>query len=425
MSYCQRLTLLGLVVLGCTLLQGGGAPLYAGDYLNSAHGSSTYGVKRPSMTSGATSYATGNCAHCHEQHASLAGAEPAPVDGGLSEYALFTRNFNNTALAGGYLDSDNFCFSCHSNSGSVQPVTNANYATTFGGGANGTPPQYIKEAFNSLSSHNLADVHTFVDGEATLYPWYNSYSNPCNSCHNPHLAKRNYTDFIAPLSSAIAKPSDHFNLWGETETMASSYSGYEAPYASTTSQNREPDSSSTTNGSKTPDYPAFCTDCHNTATTIYSTTLGRNLIQIDWSNAGDKHGIVPYDVAIDILEPYATANSTNSNFTLSCLDCHEPHGSVNIMLLRGRVNGSNLSANVTTRDDMGTFCRQCHMDDAAAGIGAVNSWEYIHHLAPDRPYQKKRCGVCHTNKLGGSRNLCGDCHSHGMTDPKGTGRKTF
>lgn len=424
MSYCQRLIILGIFVLGLNLLSGPETPLYAGDYLNSAHGSSTYGVNRPAMTSGGTPYTTGNCAHCHEQHASLAGTEPAPVDGGPSEFALFTRNFNTGAVDGSYIDSDNFCFNCHSNTGSVQTVVNADYGTTFGGGAGGTPPQSIKEAFNQASFHNLNDIHTFVDGENTLFPWYNSYSNPCNGCHNPHLAKRNYTDFTAPLSSAIAKPSDHFNPWGETQLM-SAYAGYESPYSSTTSQTREPDGSSTTDGSKTPDYTSFCTDCHNTATTIYSTTLGRNLIQIDWSSSGDKHGTVPYDGGLDMQEPYATANSTNSNFVLSCLDCHEPHGSPNIMLLRQRVNGGQLNANITTLDDTGNFCRQCHLDDDAANGGSVNSWEYIHHQSSDRPYQQKQCGWCHSNGGGGSPIPCGDCHMHGMTDPKGTGRKTF
>lgn len=424
MSYSQRLIIAGLCLVILNILPVGRTPAHAGDYLNSAHGSSSYGVNRSAMISGATPYTTGNCGHCHEQHASLAGSEPAPVDGGPSEFALFTRNFNTAAVDGSYLDSDNFCFYCHSNSASAQPVVNADYSTTFGGGISGTAPQYIKEAFNQLSFHNLNDLHSFVDGESTLFPWYTSYSNPCNSCHNPHLAKRNYNDFIAPLSSAIAKPSAHFSLWGETELM-SLYGGYEAPYANSVTLTREPDGSNTTNGSKTPDYPSFCTDCHNTTTTIYSTNLGRNLGQIDWSSAGDKHGATPYDGGLDVLDPYATANSTNSNFLVSCLDCHEPHGSPNIMLLRSRVNGGNLNGLITSPDDMGNFCRQCHTDDAAANGGSVNSWEYIHHLSPDRPYAQRQCGFCHTNPRGGSRNFCGDCHAHGMIDPKGTGRKTF
>lgn len=51
----------------------------AGDYLNSAHGNSSYGVERISTAS--LGYSKGNCAHCHEQHASIGGEEPEPARG--------------------------------------------------------------------------------------------------------------------------------------------------------------------------------------------------------------------------------------------------------------------------------------------------------------------------------------------------------
>jgi len=58
---------------------------FAGPYLNSAHGNTTYGVNRSSMAS--LGYARANCAHCHEQHASIGGAEPAPTGGSPSPFA--------------------------------------------------------------------------------------------------------------------------------------------------------------------------------------------------------------------------------------------------------------------------------------------------------------------------------------------------
>lgn len=48
----------------------------AGPYLNSAHGNTTTGVRRASLPG---TYSRGNCAHCHEQHNSIGGSEPAPV----------------------------------------------------------------------------------------------------------------------------------------------------------------------------------------------------------------------------------------------------------------------------------------------------------------------------------------------------------
>jgi mono/diheme cytochrome c family protein len=60
-----------------TLVFWGGALAYAGPYLDSAHGNSAHGVKRTSTLQ----YATGNCAHCHEQHAMIAGSQPEPYGG--------------------------------------------------------------------------------------------------------------------------------------------------------------------------------------------------------------------------------------------------------------------------------------------------------------------------------------------------------
>ncbi|MDP2993435.1 MAG: hypothetical protein Q8N82_08810, partial [Deltaproteobacteria bacterium] len=78
--------------------------LYAGPYTSSAHGDSAYGVSRRSTTQ----YGRGHCAHCHEQHASIDGNEPDPVDGEPSPFALFYPNHRN--------QMDNFCFKCHDNS---------------------------------------------------------------------------------------------------------------------------------------------------------------------------------------------------------------------------------------------------------------------------------------------------------------------
>lgn len=62
----------------------------SGPYLNSAHGnySPGYGVLRTSLSTPPNDYGRGNCAHCHEQHASIGGAEPDPT-GGPDKYALF------------------------------------------------------------------------------------------------------------------------------------------------------------------------------------------------------------------------------------------------------------------------------------------------------------------------------------------------
>ena len=456
MSYHKKLrrkTALG-AGLFCLLLP---AAALAGAYLLSAHGSSSIGVARPAMTS--AGYGQGNCAHCHGMHDSLGGVEPAPAGGAPSPYTLFAGSSNPTIRP--YDVTSNFCFNCHSGTGSAQQVTNYDYSQRFGGG-DSTGPQDIMAAFNlnpnnQGSYHNLGDIKTFVGNNSGTYPWFSSsYSNPCDGCHNPHLAKRNWV--AIPSNSAISKPSgvNHFSLWGEASPQLMSAYSYEAPYSTfqTTyvAAYREPNAGSTTDGSITPDYAGFCTDCHNSTNTITSTSLG-TLKKIDWSAAGDKHGGYARDYngttpPNNFRNPYAGIASSKANLVLSCLDCHEPHGSPNIMLLRRRINGENVGTDglVTTgnAESMGYVCRRCHMDDAIAyqaiptisfwGTHALNNWEYVHHLTTDHPYVQSQCGSCHPG--GGappgsdpSPIPCGNCHGHGMSKQPTTSpttiRKTF
>lgn len=413
--------------------------VWAGSYLDSAHGDLNNGVFRTAMD--ILGYARGNCGHCHEMHASIEGSEPAPASGAPAPFTLFSTNFDTTAIPGSYLESDNFCFYCHNSNGSAQKVDNYDYSRVFGCASGG--PTSIFSAFNQTSYHNLEDILNFADDKFSS--WFKEYSNPCNACHNPHLAKRNCSNPDNPLLSSMSKPSDHFSLWGTTELM-SAYS-YEAPYCSGPA-NREPGGTAVYDGSKTPDYVGFCTDCHNTSNTIHSATLFGNLEKINWTFSGDKHGQQARDSSnstdVDFVEPYLAASATNSNFVLSCLDCHEPHGSQNIMLIRRRVNGGNLGGAVSSSSNtLGYLCTRCHKDDADAGTGLLNEWEFVHHNSGDAPYPNpNHCGHCHS--MGGMDGMdgegmenpppipCLNCHFHNGDDDwlisKGqspTGRITF
>lgn len=425
------LFLAGLLV-GCLLL----LPVQAGPYLDSAHGNSIYGVNRMVFDAQYANFATGNCAHCHETHASIAGANPLPA-GGPFAHTLFAANFNSARTQHPYLEPDNFCFACHSET-SGQQVVNQNYSTTFGGGTTGTGPQSIMTAFNQSSYHNLFDIWSFLQNNP-LYPGFNTNSNPCGGCHDSHLAKRNWDSAQSgfPLLSSISKPDSIGSLWGETELM-SSFLGYEAPYAFTIS--REPAGVGDSAGAKTPDYVGFCTSCHDQDNFIWSTTLNREVKKINWGNTGlgpSKHGDLSREGNNSFREPYATAAAIKTNFVLSCLDCHEPHGAINIMLLRRRANGENLEGILTSTDALGLLCKRCHSDDliAAAGTGTADSWEYVHHLATGAPYPKVACGNCHGagggigGGVGGEPIGCGNCHGHGLNDSilgvNQSGRITF
>jgi cytochrome c553 len=256
-------------------------PVIAGSYLDSAHGNATYGADRSTISGSYADYSIGNCSHCHEAHASVEGVDPAPMLGPDS-HTLFAPGFNSSRTMNPYLETDNFCFYCHSDVGGPQ-VTNQDYSAAFGGATVGSGPQSIMTAFNQYSYHNLYDIRSFLRSDPIYSAWFINRDNPCSACHNSHLAKRNWDSSqpAFPLLSTISIPGLSNYLWGEAELM-SSYLSYEAPFAFVAG--REPAGIGDQNGTNTPDYVGFCTSCHNQDNTIWSTTLGRDLKRVDWDD---------------------------------------------------------------------------------------------------------------------------------------------
>ena len=402
------------------------SPVQAGSYLLSAHGDSANGVSRTSTA--ALGYAQGNCAHCHEPHASIQGSEPAPADGSPSSFLLFTTPFTN--------QSTSLCFDCHVDTGSRQTggaITNRSYAYRAGGWTSDTLND-VQESFaftSPGSSHNLSDIQTFIASQS----WgYAADANPCVACHNPHAAQGDPENAPNAAKSSttrgwlISLPSQHggnpWPLWGDdaSERMNSYTSAYQAPYRFGSTSTYEPDGSTTQDGANLTDFVTFCTDCHNATNTIYSTNLGRNLRQIDWAN--EKHGLGSADEYIDMLPPY-TAGSGSLGYVLSCLDCHEPHGSSNPYLLRQEVNGGALAGAITTTtgSTFSYLCERCHDN-------TTNTWQDIHHFTNDSAYARRACSTCH----GGYPQDCSRCHYHGaitgsggvnQTDYSPFNRRTF
>jgi len=348
-------------------------------YSDSIHSDSTNGVNR------LTEYATGNCAHCHMQHSSLDGDLSGPYD-----FALFSE----TATSG-TSQTVNMCFECHDGS----TVVNESYASNFGG-ETATASAGIESAFaaTNTSYHDLDDVYTaaqtYFTGASGEVP---TSANPCGGCHNPHLVQKNnntVTNYDASKASVSLPTSRISNLWGDdsTERMNSYNVGnveYRAPFyvgavKSSPSTLHEPDgsanrpiSSNEVKGSITPDYDSFCLTCHQ-----YSFS-GGTIEAINFSSTGDKHGLRQNAAGGsqgNRLAPYTVDGSTGTPFTesinyyLSCMDCHEPHGSSNMALLRSTVNGKT-GIVVTTGTQMANFCTACH----AAGHQAGNDCTGCHN----------------------------------------------
>jgi len=352
---------------------------YPAKYTESAHGNY---ADRSAISS--IGYAVGNCAHCHYQHASIEGTSHTAYD-----FGLFAPNNQDS-------QDDNFCFQCHKGAGSVQVggITNKNYSHAFGGAAD--PPDFtnIKDAFNPgteppASSHNLKDIQ---DLHTDLYD-FTSDNNACVACHNPHTAQRNYevTDSgregvkTAIRDAAIGYRDRPTNLWGDEPRAASGYyeltsdanGTYQAPYrvGKTT---YEPAGDQTADGTNLPGFANFCWQCHRFAT-VYSTERLANLRAVDWTIAGNIHGVKANglsDTAGHTIAPYTADDTTN--YVLSCTDCHEPHGSTNEWLLRTCVNGKD-NISITQAGRWYELCTACHQ---------TTSWSNHDNTVAD-------CSTCH------------------------------
>jgi hypothetical protein len=417
-----------------------GTAYAANPYLNSAHGDATAGVKR-SAAGFPADYPTGHCAHCHEQHASINGAEPAPA-GGPDDYLLFDENYSSQTV--------NFCFDCHTDLSSYQSggIINRSYSYR-AGDWDADSLNDILEAFSYAppgTSHSLDDIKTFITGK-----WgYTSDSNPCAACHNPHSVQGDpeNSDTAAKSSGSrgwpVSRPSMHskdnnaWGLWGDdaTERMSNYTANYQAPYRyyTVTPLFLEPQgdliADPTSASQNTTDFVTFCTDCHNHPTdTIYSTRLGRDLAKIDWSTTGDKHGQRDADGSLCGDNPYPSG-AAGLGKVLSCTDCHEPHGSPNAFMARNEINGGILGGSIGSfsTTDWHYLCDRCHNDDKEIDAACQEDhWNIIHHrntgCNTEFPYNLAACASCHTN-VGGppppgdcnrneSKLACTNCHYHG------------
>lgn len=331
---------------------------YEARYTESAHGNNPSGVGVNRESIAALGYAQGNCTHCHEMHASIGGEEPAPVDG--THRWLLMKDFWT------------FCYGCHKGTGSLQsggiPYFNYDYGRQFGGGtANFTN---IKDAFTqATSSHDLRDIQSCIIGR-----WgYTNKDHPCTACHNPHYSQKNHPvtpNTMQGVNTAVRKPSQNDtkprNLWGDelNEMMRDYASGYTYQAPLHADSGYEPKGGTTPddrNGSYLPNFVGLCLSCHQNAVT--STEHGK-LRAIDWSQTGPypSHG-KGHSTTENLKDPYSDTSLwpgwQNTNFVLSCTDCHEPHGSPNEWLLRTCVNGKD-NILITQSGYWYEFCDACH-----------------------------------------------------------------
>ena len=233
-------------------------------------------------------------------------------------------------------------------------------------------------------------------------------------------------------------PDDHENLygWDSGESAADwnsglmSAPGYIAPIGEPT-------------GANTPDYNSFCLYCHVYAvpSPLHTRHMDGSVVDyyesIDWAaNSGDGNQtgtyIVPGDKhGVNIATGYAavdtpyniTADSSPADVALSCINCHEAHGSENDYMHRRSINGTALGVVISgVTNDRGNHCLPCHTEYSTG-----NKWKDTHHggaFNNDNPYKASlaragytnKCLYCHAVASANDPSFpipCEDCHFHG------------
>lgn len=365
-----------ILICLCFLISFGSGLAYADYYTDSAHGNRTYGVKH----AGRPEHAVSNCMHCHGRNKATA----APFDRlrrSVRGRSLPTRDVSSR--------EGNICLDCHTDTNSRQKGGVRNHSYSFrAGGWTADSLDSIQKAFSFTdtsappgSSHSLEDIRRFITDK-----WkgrYRESSNPCCACHNPHAAQGD--PFHMPDNAKrdskrgwpITKPDKRGSkvavdiLYGDNispNERMNNYN-YQAPYRyNKIGQNEyEPDGSITTDGSNLTDFVAFCTECHTRSDDI--TTSNQN-IMMDNIGSGSRLARIDWDIALHGKAdgggkknpPYTVAR----NYVLSCTDCHEPHGSPNLYLIRQAVNGaSGVALTKNTRDAWNSLCNKCHSSKLA------------------------------------------------------------
>ncbi len=353
-----------------------------GVWAGPAHGDATYGAKSVQTFA----LPVGHCGNCHQRHHQGPSLLPPAPDGVT-------------------------CFNCHDARGTLQaggPVLNTSYSARAGAslplGPTDVAGRFRTDAGSAiLSSHELAGLQRWMQGRE---------ANPCEACHDPHraqgdplgqgLAAKTPGQRGAPLSRPRQTAGEPRTLWGDDpgEKMDTGLGAlrYQAPLR-VAGWGYEPAGEAFGDGSNLTDFVTFCTACH-AQPDVFSTARGRLLAPIDWS--AERHGrAAAWDRAgsSEMVAPYVDGQL--GRYVLSCTDCHEPHGSPNVALVRESVNGGPVQL---TEFDGGTprrLCVRCHQ---SLGDG--------HHTL------KGSCTVCHPrvgpDGLFISR-TCTDCHRHGNT----------
>jgi predicted CXXCH cytochrome family protein len=168
----------------------------AGTYLSTDHGNSTVGVDRGTGTqpelgakgdTALDSYSRGNCAHCHEMHASFGSDEPNPdgddgandTGSGVNMFTLFNDNYDDSSAA----NTNMVCYYCHEEF----TFTGMSQGEGRYGFYQGKSAYRVADGAHA-GSGNSGGMTTGEESSVAATSGGPNKTDPgnCNNCHNPH-----------------------------------------------------------------------------------------------------------------------------------------------------------------------------------------------------------------------------------------------
>ncbi len=350
--------------------------LWAGTYTSSAHGHSSSGVNRDSIQT--LGYSVGNCAHCHEMHASIGGTEPSPIGAGPSPLALFALE-------------EKLCFYCH------------------GAVSNNVPSlsRDIETQFNKSYRHPVerSGRHTVSKLEGASSFGASNRHAECADCHNPHTIGYPGTAYHQYNTTNPANNNLVSNLlkgvWGVEPIWPSS--AWTVP----TSFNELRPTTANPAGGATKEYQV-CLKCHSYYAfgSAENTSTGVTTI----TNATTEYYLT--DQALE----FAPANKSGHPVVVTL---NNRSGSDSPRALVASSRGARVKSPWTQAvGDQTMWCSDCHGDDASTGPEGPHASNTKYMLAdgytwPIRPDTGKFWTLADVfNDQGNwqTKLLCAKCH---------------
>jgi nitrate/TMAO reductase-like tetraheme cytochrome c subunit len=351
----------------------------AATYSTSAHGNTTSGVYNRALDGNNNSFGRGNCAHCHDQHASR-----------VVNSASTTHTPNGNL---GFLSEEILCLDCHDGSPATDNI-DTDINKSYGHGS----------VMIGNSGRHLAG-ETSVSGVST------SAHVECTDCHNPHMAQTgNHDDSSYPSTSVDTTQNDVSNALLEVDGV--SFSSYPTNWSNATSWSASGGANSYAVATK--EYQ-ICFKCHSSANGSTDGWDGNPGGAGEWTdlalefnpaNASYHPVLQAISSPLNSVQLIGVDHTWKPGSTMYCSDCHAsdasvagPHGSATKWMLVGTYknwpytsasdNGgsSGTYAYLTAADT--TFCRNCHVDPSS---GSSNN---VHGRSDHQSSTKGRCINCH------------------------------